>query len=433
LNSRTASISLILAIALAGCQNSESKLSGDIKSGSGSGPAMQGSGSGSANPHKKTTPDIDLDSKDVLSRTQTEPSVYVKHVLLGWGDLLPAYRGHMDPRAAKRSNAEAANLAKEILGKLKANPDSIDELVKTSSEDPGSLTGNPYKVTEKSNFVPEFKKLALRLHEKEAGIVKTMFGYHVMERVARPPLDPAESADILNRPKKSELVEVQHILVGWKDSPAAKDPRAKTRTRDDAAKLAQDILAKVKAGGDMVKLMKEHSEDPGSKDSGRAYTVSEEEQLVEAFKDLSLRLDLNEAGIVKTEFGFHIIKRVAPDPLQSNDVFARPVASEKGKIKYILLGWKDAHIDDDRGKNRDRATLEKLVKDTLAKLKNKAKFEDLMKELSEDKQTAAKGSDLDMAIPGLPSTMKMLAQRLQVDEVGVAKTQFGLFIIKRVQ
>jgi len=428
---------MTLAVVFAGCQNSASKLSGDLGSSAGSGSAagsagMRGSGSGSANPHK-LTPDIDLDSKDVLARTTTTPAVYVKHVLIGWQDLLPAYRGHMDPRAAKRSNADAAKLAKEIYAKLKANPASIDEVTKQSSEDPGSQTGSPYKVTEKSNFVPEFKKLALRLNEKEVGIVKTSFGYHVMERVPKPPLDPIESADILNRPKKAELVEVQHILVGWKESPAAADPRAKARSHDDAAKLAQELLAKVKAGGDMAKLMKESSEDPGSKDSGRPYTVSEGEQLVEAFKDLSLRLDMNEAGIVKTEFGFHIIKRVKPDSLQSNAIFERPVASEKAKIKFILLGWKDAHIDDERGKTRDRATLDKLVKDTLAKLAKKAKFEDLMKELSEDKQTGATGLSIDVSIPGLPATMKMLGQRLKVDEVGVAKTQFGMFVIKRVE
>ena len=52
--------------------------------------------------------------------------------------------------------------------------------------------------------MPEFKKLALRLKEKEVGIVKTNYGYHVMERVlpARP--DPLESSDIMARPGKTE-------------------------------------------------------------------------------------------------------------------------------------------------------------------------------------------------------------------------------------
>ncbi|MBA2544718.1 MAG: peptidylprolyl isomerase [Deltaproteobacteria bacterium] len=396
------------------------------------GSGMRGSGANPHAPKGPTVPDVDLDSKDILGRANANANAYVKHVLIGWSDLLPAYRGRMDPKAMKRTNAEAAKLAQEVFAKLKAAGDAIDPIVKEFSEDPGSQTGNPYNVSAKSQFVPEFKKLALRLEDKEVGIVKTQFGYHVMKRVGKPPLDALESADILARPKKTEFAEVQHILIGWKDSPAARDPRAKTREKPAAEALAKEVLAKVRAGGDMVKLAKEYSEDPGSKDTGRTYTVTEEEQLVEAFIQIGLRLDVGEAGIVKTEFGYHVMKRVKPDPINSFDILARPVVSEKAKVKYILLGWKDGHIDDKRGEARTREEVDKLVKETLAKIANKAKFEDLMKELSEDKQSGPAGSAIEVAIPGLPSMIKMLGQRLKVDEVGVIKTQFGMFIIKRV-
>ena len=73
-------------------------------------------------------------------------------------------------------------------------------------------------------------------------------------------------------------VKVQHVLIGWKDTPAAKsgrgDPKAMNRNKEDADKLAKDVLGKARQGGDMAKLMKEFSEDPGSKDSARAYDVS---------------------------------------------------------------------------------------------------------------------------------------------------------------
>ena len=122
---------------------------------------------GSGHKPHEMGPDVDLDSKDILARTETVPAAYVKHVLIGWADLFPVYRGHMDKRAAKRTNAEAAKLAKEVYAKLVAKPDSIDDLANETSEDPGSKSGEPYKVTASSSFVPEFKKLALRLHEKE--------------------------------------------------------------------------------------------------------------------------------------------------------------------------------------------------------------------------------------------------------------------------
>ena len=94
--------------------------------------------------------------------------------------------------------------------------------------------------------------------------------------------------------------------------------------------------------------------------------------MVPPFKNLALRLKMGEAGLVKTQFGWHVIKRVPappPDPLESADILARKPETDKAKVKHILLGWKEVHADDERGKTRERADLEKLVKATVAKLK----------------------------------------------------------------
>src|SRR3569623_1717697 len=133
--------------------------------------------------------------------------------------------------------------------------------------------------------------------------------------------------------------------------------------------------------------MKEYSEDPGSKDSGRAYDVTADAPMVEPFKKLSLRLKENEIGVVKTPFGYHVIKRMPPpppDPLDSADILKREPVTQKAKVKHILLGWTENHTEDPRGTKRSRADLEKLVKDTVAKLKKGDKIEPLMAELCED-------------------------------------------------
>jgi hypothetical protein len=174
---------------------------------------------------------IDIDSKDILNRKESSQNVWVKHVLIAWKDLDKVYQGRMDKRAETRTNEEAVKLAKDILAQLKAHPEKIDELVKTHSEDPGSVGGDPYQVKAETQFVPEFKALALHLKEKEAGIVRSKYGYHVMERVSAPAPDPLESADILARPAGTAAVHVQHVLVGWKDTPATIARRIATRPR----------------------------------------------------------------------------------------------------------------------------------------------------------------------------------------------------------
>ena len=432
-------IAICLILAVVACQNTEQNLGDKPGSGSGSGSnvrANHGSGHppvGSARP--ATPPAQDIDSKDILARSETTPEVYVKHVLLAWQDLLPIYGARMDKRAAERSNEVAATLAKDLLARLTKNPELLDAIIKQYSEDPGSLTGEPYVVAADTQFVPEFKKLALRLKDNEVGIVRTQFGYHVIKRVTPPPPDPLESTAIMARPPETGGIEVQHILIGWKESPAAGDPRAKQRTKADADKLATQLLEKVRAGGDMAKLMKEHSEDPGSKDTGRAYEVSPDSPLVLPFKKLSLRLKVGEAGLAKTEFGWHVIKRIPPDRLNSSDILKRAPVTETAKVKHIQLGWKDANTGKDkRGMDRDRPALEKLVKDTITKLNNGDKIEPLMKELSEDEGSAATGITYDVTPAAqLVPPFKNLALRLNKNEVGVVKTQFGIHIIQRVE
>lgn len=427
-----------VAIGVLGCQKA------DTTSGTGSGSAKitvgsagSGSGSGSAAAKPPAPPAKDIDSKDILARTETATEVDVKHVLIGWQDLSGTYGSRMDPRAAKRTNDEAAALAQDIAAKLKADPSKIDDLIKESSEDPGSLSLNPYTIRADSPFVPEFKAMGIRLKENEVGIVKTTFGYHVMLRV---PPDPLQSNDILARTVEpgTESVWVQHVLIGWKG--IGRDPRAMTRTKADADKLAADTLAKIKANGDMAKLMKELSEDPGSKDNAKAYEVSAKAHMVEPFKNLSLRLKLGEAGIVKTQFGWHVIKRVPqpppppPDPLDSKDILARKPETDKAKVKHILLGWAEVNPGDDKGKKRTRAELEKLVKETVAKLKKGDAIEPLMKDLSEDPGSASDGKSYDVAPDAqLVEPFKNLSLRLKKDEVGVVKTDFGIHIIKRVE
>lgn len=443
---RTVLLAAMLLVAAA-CKQNKSKLDDMIAHP----PAVSSGGSGAS----EASTAIDIDSKDILDRKESAKDVWVKHILIAWKDLDKVYQGQMDKRAETRSNEEAAKLAKDLAAQLKANPDKIDELVKANSEDPGSQSGDPYEVKAETPFVPEFKNLALRLKDKEVGIVRSKYGYHIMERVAAPPPDPIESADILARPAGTGQVFVQHVLIGWKDTPAAKagrvDDRAKDRAKADADKIALDVAAKAKGGADFTALMKQFSEDPGSKDNGMTYPVTPDARMVEPFKDLSLRLNIGEVGIVKSPFGWHVIKRVEkeimpppppppapekPDPLDSADILKRPITDKKVEVKHILLGWKDqaGGGDDPRGQKRDRATLEKLVKDTVAKLKKGDKIEPLMKELSEDPGSAATGASYPVdENAGMVEPFKNLSLRLKVGEVGVVKSQFGIHIIQRVK
>jgi len=112
----------------------------------------------------------------------------------------------------------------------------------------------------------------------------------------------------------ANTVQAKHILISWKDLAEAfggrQDKRAQARTKADAEAEVKKLFDELKAGGDFDALMKANSEDLGSAASGRAFTVTPDAQLVIEFRQLSLRLNVDEIGVCESDFGFHIIKRV---------------------------------------------------------------------------------------------------------------------------
>jgi len=124
-----------------------------------------------------------------------------------------------------------------------------------------------------------------------------------------PAADPLTSTAILKRTPETAHAMVKHILLGWTEV-HADDARGKSRDRPTLEKLVEATVARLKKGDPIEPIMAELSEDPGSAASGIPYEVTPEAGLVQPFKDLSLRLKVGEIGVVKTEFGIHIIKRM---------------------------------------------------------------------------------------------------------------------------
>ena len=122
--------------------------------------------------------------------------------------------------------------------------------------------------------------------------------------------DGTQSYDILCREPVANRVTVKHILIGWKELSTPQHPRTDERTYAEAQALARDLLKQLRGGAAIDPLMAQYSEDPGGASSGKAYEVTPSAALVFEFKSLSLRLNVGEAGIVKSDFGLHVIQRV---------------------------------------------------------------------------------------------------------------------------
>jgi len=104
----------------------------------------------------------------------------------------------------------------------------------------------------------------------------------------------------------------------------------------EVRKQAVEVLEKVKAGGDFAALVKQYSEDPGSKDNGGLYEGVKRGQMVTEFDDVIFnKLKPGEVypDLVKTVFGYHIIK------LES---ISGSGDSETVNVRHILFKTKTA-------------------------------------------------------------------------------------------
>lgn len=132
----------------------------------------------------------------------------------------------------------------------------------------------------------------------------------------QPPPPSVISQDILDRDPLANHTVVKHILIGFRDQADAygglenMDPRAQKRTKEEAEHLVESLMEQIKGGADFDELMKENSEDPGSRSHPEGYPVSPDANLAIEFRALGLRLATGEVGVCLSDFGFHVMKRV---------------------------------------------------------------------------------------------------------------------------
>ena len=98
--------------------------------------------------------------------------------------------------------------------------------------------------------------------------------------------------------KSDSMVTAQHVLI-MSNSEKYPDPKA----------TAEEVWAKAKAGEDFATLIAEYNEDPGATEAGYTFGPGE---MVKEFEEASFALECGEiSDVVKTEYGYHVIKRLA--------------------------------------------------------------------------------------------------------------------------
>ncbi len=140
--------------------------------------------------------------------------------------------------------------------------------------------------------VPEFEEevYSLKVGDFSKKPRRTMYGLHIVKLTDKRP--------------RFESIRASHILL--QDT---KDSLGNTVDSIGNYNKAKSILDRIKNGEDFAKLATEFSQDPGSAPKGGDLGFFDRRRMVQAFDSAAFTLKPGQvSGLVRTQFGWHIIK-----------------------------------------------------------------------------------------------------------------------------
>ncbi len=172
---------------------------------------------------------------------------------------------------------------------IKFSPGKIKKEIPVSEEEI-----KKYYEKNKENFtVPEKVKVKYLVFDPEIFEKKIEIAEQKISEYYQ--LDPYQFA-------QEEQVNARHILLKVKE-------KAKPEEVEKVKQKAETLLKKIKTGADFEKLARKHSEDTVSAEKGGDLGYFSRGAMVKQFEETAFSLKPGELGpVVKTQFGFHIIK-----------------------------------------------------------------------------------------------------------------------------
>lgn len=128
---------------------------------------------------------------------------------------------------------------------------------------------------------------------------------------------------------EKEKIRVRHILFMI-------PPKASKEKTEEVKAKAEQVLSEIKKGADFADMAKKYSDDAGSAENGGDTGFFERGTMVPEFERAAFALEPDGlSGIVKTNFGFHIIKMEEKQPAKQ-----KSFPEVKEEIRQTLLGKK---------------------------------------------------------------------------------------------
>lgn len=236
------------------------------------------------------------------------------------------------------------------------------------------------------------------------------------KQLAQPYLVDKQVSENLLREAYERLktdIRASHILIKCDQNALPKDTM-------EAFNKALKVRGEVVKGADFAAAARKHSDDPSAKDNGGDLGYFTALQMVYPFESAVYALKENETSQpVRTRFGYHIIR-----------VTERRPSHGEVKVAHIMVKTPQ------NMKAEDSTKAHQKVNEIYAKLKAGEKFEDLVKQFSDDQTSAKNGGVLPMFGTGrmVPEFERAaFALKYPGDLSEPIRTSYGWHIIKLLE
>ena len=137
--------------------------------------------------------------------------------------------------------------------------------------------------------------------------------------------------------EKQNKITAKHILFSTKDSETGADLSAEKQ--EEMKNVAQEALDKIKSGQEKFDdVMNDLSQDPGLAQNPDGYTFGKGE-MVKEFEDAAYALKEGEmSGLVKSKFGYHIIKR-EPRVISDTEISSAKQEIQNDRYEELVQSW----------------------------------------------------------------------------------------------
>lgn len=207
-------------------------------------------------------------------------------------------------------------------------------------------------------------------------------------------------------PDQPAAVRLAHILITFQPS---------GKTEDSVKQLAERLRKNAAGGADFATLSATYSSGQAGINGGDLGFISRED-VVPEFSRAAFKLQAGEiSGVVRTQFGFHIIK-------------CEEMAGPKGHFRHILMEIVPSQADS--------MLSYKLIDSLMSEINNAVDFRELAKVFSADDESRKQGGELGwFALADLPPEFAGAVDSLKEsgEICGPVKSQYGLHILKLLE